>query len=85
MIILLGDRKFVIPDEVIDEHAANFEALRSWDNRANLMRIREDIAGIMFTLQEDPELLYDPEFINDLVNMLAMRQGLHKKRLLHDA
>ena len=85
MIILLGDRKFVIPDDVINEHAASFEPLRRWENRGSLIRIREDIIDIMITLQEDPELLYDPDFLDDLVNMLAMRQGLQQKRLLHDA
>lgn len=85
MLVMVGNTKILIPDEVIDQHAASFEPLRKWDNRGSLMRLREDIYDIMFCLMDDPTLIHEPDFVDDLANAFAMRQGLEKIKLLHDA
>lgn len=85
MIVLLGDAKFHIPDSEIDRYAAEFKPLRNWENRGSLIRLRDDIIDIISVLQDDPELLYDDDFIDDLATMLAQRMALSKINLLHDA
>lgn len=85
MIVMIGNCKLHIPEAIIDNHAAEFEPLRKWDNRDSLVRMRENIYEIMFSLMEDPSLIHEPEFMDDLANAIAMRQALEKIRLLHDA
>jgi hypothetical protein len=47
--------------------------------------LREDILDIFDVVMQDPEALYDPEFLEEFVQTLAMRQALQNIGILYDA
>ena len=85
MIAELNGAQFHIPDELVDEYASQFMPLKKWDNRGNLNILREDILDIFDVVMEDPEALYDPEFLEEFVQTLAMKQALQNLNILYDA
>ena len=85
MIAELNGAQFHIPDELVDEYANQFRPLKKWDNRGNLNILREDILDIFDVVMEDPEALYDPEFLEEFVQTLAMKQALQNLNILYDA
>ena len=85
MIAKLHGAEFHIPDELVDDYAVQFHPLKKWDNRDNLVVLREDILDIFDVVMQDPEALYDPEFLGEFIETLAMRHALQKIGILHDA
>jgi len=85
VIASLNGAAFVVPDELVDHYVLDFQPLKNWEHRDNLIIIREDILDIFDIVMEDPEALYDPEFLEEFVNTLAMRQALQTLCILHDA
>ena len=85
MIAKLHGAEFHIPDELVDDYAVQFHPLKKWDNRDNLVVLREDILDIFDVVMQDPEALYEPEFLEEFVQTLAMRQALQKIGILYDA
>lgn len=85
MIAKLHGAEFHIPDELVDEYAVQFHPLKRWDNRDNLVVLREDILDIFDVVMQDPEALYDPEFLEEFVQTLAIRQALQNIGILYDA
>lgn len=85
MIATLNGAQFHVPDELVDEFILQFTPLQKWDNRSNLIDLRDEIIDIFDVVMEDPEALYDPEFLEDFVQTLAMRHALQKLCILHDS
>ena len=85
MIVLLHGAEFHVPDELVEEYIADFRPLKEQQYRDRLNHLREEILDIFDVVLEDPEALYDPEFLEDFMHTLAMRHALEKMSLLHDA
>lgn len=85
MLAKLNGAEFYIPDELVDDYANQFIPLKKWDNRGSLNELREDILDIFDVVMQDPEALYDPEFLEEFVQTLAMRQALLNIGMLYDA
>ena len=85
MIAVLHGAEFHIPDELVDYYVADFLPLKKQEYRDRLMNLREEILDVFDVVMEDPEALYDPEFLEDFVQTLAMRHALQQMSLLHDA
>lgn len=85
MIAILNGAAFNIPDELVDEYVNQFIPLKKWDHRDSLNELREDIIDIFDVVMQDPDALYDPEFLEEFVNTLAMRHALQKIGILYDA
>lgn len=85
MIAILHGAEFYIPDELVDYYVADFLPLKKQEYRDRLMNLREEILDVFDVVMEDPEALYDPEFLEDFVQTLAMRHALQQMSLLHDA
>ena len=85
MIAILHGAEFHIPDELVDQYILDFNPLKSYDNRSSLIDLRDDILDILDVVMQDPEALYDPEFLGEFVETLAMRHALQKIGILYDA
>ena len=85
MIAILHGAEFHIPDELVDQYILNFMPLKKYDNRDSLIDLRDDILDILDVVMQDPEALYDPEFLGEFIETLAMRHALQKIGILHDA
>lgn len=70
---------------MIKHYEKQFEPLKKWDNRGSLIELREDILDILYVIDEDPEVLYEPGFFNELREMMGMRQALQNLKILYDA
>ena len=85
MLARLNGAEFHIPDELVDEYVIQFIPLKKFEHRDNLNVLREDILDIFDVVMQDPEALYEPEFLEEFVNTLAMRQALQNIGILYDA
>ena len=85
MIAILNGAQFHIPDELIEEYIIDFMPLKNYGHRDSLITLREDIIDIFDVVMQDPEALYEPEFLEEFVQTLAMRQALQKIGILYDA
>ena len=85
MIAILNGAQFHIPDELVDEYVIDFMPLKNFGHRDSLITLREDIIDIFDVVMQDPEALYEPEFLEEFVQTLAMRQALQNIGILYDA
>ena len=85
MIAIIHGAEFHIPDELVDHYMVDFLPLKKQEYRDRLINLREEILDVFDVAIEDPEALYDPEFLQDFVETLAMRHALQKMCILHDA
>jgi hypothetical protein len=85
MIATLNGAHFNIPDQLVEDYVVQFVPLRKWDNREHLNILREDILDIFDVVMQDPEALYEPEFLEEFINTLAMRQALQNIGILYDS
>ena len=85
MIAILNGAQFHIPDELVDEYVIQFMPLKNFGHRDSLIDLREDIIDIFEVVMQDPEALYEPEFLEEFVQTLAMRQALQRIGILYDA
>ena len=85
MMYELNGVRLNVPNKMIKYYEKQFEPLKKWDNRGSLIDLREDILDILYVIGEDPEVLYEPGFFNELREMMGMRQALQNLKMLYDA
>lgn len=85
MIAILNGAAFNVPDELVDEYVIQFIPLKNFGHRDSLITLREDILDIFDVVMQDPEALYEPEFLEEFVQTLAMRQALQNLGILYDS
>lgn len=85
MMYELNGVRLNVPNKMIKHYEKQFEPLKKWGNRGSLIDLREDILDILDVLGEDPEVLYEPGFLNELREMMGMRQALQNLKILYDA
>jgi hypothetical protein len=85
MIVEYFDSEFEIPDILIDKYAKDFDGLPGGRCREGVQQIRDSIEEILDIISEEPELLYETEYLTDFVGAMAMKQALSKLGILYDA
>lgn len=85
MLVKILNTKLYIPDSLIDHYAEDFSVLQRIRHRDSLMDIREQIVEIFEIAAEDPEVMYDEDYLEDIIEALAMRQALIELKMMYDA
>lgn len=77
--------EFEIPDLLIDKFVKDFNSLPGSGYREGICQIRESIGDILDIVSEDPEMLYEPEYLSDFFRALAMKQAMDNLGILYDS
>ena len=77
--------EFEIPDLLIDKFLKDFDSLPGSGYREGVYQLRDSISEIVGIVGEDPELLYEKEYLEDFIRALAMKQALSRLGILHDS
>ena len=74
-----------IPDLLIDQFIKDFDGLPGGKHREGVLQIRESIGEIIDIVADEPELLYEKEYMDDFIRALAMKQALGELGILYDS
>ena len=74
-----------VPTLLIDKFVDDFKNLAGSKNRESVYMLRDAIDDVMDLVYEDPEVLMDPEYKNDYIRAVAMREALKKHGIYYDA
>lgn len=85
MLVECYGEEFDVPDLLIDQFMKDFDGLPGGKHREGVLQIREAIDEIIDVVSEDPELLYEKEYLDDFIRALAMKQALGELGILYDS
>lgn len=85
MLVECYGEEFEIPDLLIDQFLKDFDGLPGGKHREGVLQIRESIDEILDIVADDPELLYEKEYLDDFLRALAMKQALGELGILYDS
>ena len=85
MLVECYGEEFDVPDLLIDQFLKDFDGLPGGKHREGVLQIRSSIDEILDIVSEDPELLYEKEYLDDFLRALAMKQAMGKLGILYDS
>jgi hypothetical protein len=85
MLVNCYGEEFDVPDLLIDQFIKDFDGLPGGKHREGVLQIRSSIDEILDIVAEDPELLYEREYLDDFLKALAMKQALGELGILYDS
>jgi hypothetical protein len=85
MLVECYGNEFEIPEFLIDKFVKDFEGLPGSGDRESVIQLRNAIDDIIDVVSEEPDILYEKEYMADFVRALAMQEALAELGILHDA
>ena len=85
MLVECYGEEFDVPDLLIDQFLKDFDGLPGGKYREGVLQIRSSIDEILDIISEDPELLYEKEYLDDFLRALAMKQAVGELGILYDS
>jgi len=85
MLVECYGEEFEIPDLLIDQFIKDFGGLQGGKHREGVLQIRGSIDEILDIVADDPEMLYEKEYLDDFIKALAMKQALGELGILYDS
>jgi hypothetical protein len=85
MLVECYGEEFDVPDLLIDQFLKDFDGLPGGKHREGVLQIRSSIDEILDIVSEDPELLYEKEYLDDFLRALAMKQAMGELGILYDS
>ena len=85
MLVECYGEEFEIPDLLIDQFIKDFGGLPGGKHREGVLQIRGSIDEILDIVADDPEMLYEKEYLDDFIKALAMKQALGDLGILYDS
>lgn len=85
MLVECYGEEFDIPDLLIDQFLKDFDGLPGGKHREGVLQIRGSIDEILDIVSEDPEILYEKEYLDDFIRALAMKQAMGRLGILYDS
>jgi hypothetical protein len=85
MVVECYGEEFDIPDLLIEKYLKDFDSLPGSGYREGIYQIRDSINEIIDVIGEDPEMLYEKEYLDDFISALAMKQAMGKLGILLDS
>jgi len=79
------DQEIEVPDIMIDKFIKDFETLPGSGYREGVCQLRASINEIVDMVAEDPEILFEFEYLTDFIKALAMKQAMGELGILYDA
>ncbi len=85
MKVICYNSEFDIPDLLIEKFIKDFDGLPGSGKHEEINMLRDSIENVVETVAEDPDILYEPEFLSDFIQALAMKKALEKHGIFYDA
>ena len=85
MMVEHSGSEFEIPDLLIDKFLKDFDSLPGSGYREGICQIRDSIDEVLEIVEEEPDILEEPEYLLDFIRALAMKQALGKLGILYDS
>ena len=85
MLVECYGEEFDVPDLLIDQFLKDFDGLPGGKHREGVLQIRSSVDEILDIVSEDPELLYEKEYLDDFLRALAMKQAMGELGILYDS
>lgn len=85
MMVRVFNADFEIPDLLVDKFTKDFDGLAGSGKYQEINMLRDSINSVLEVVAEDPEMLYEPELLEDFIRALAVRQALSHHGILYDA
>lgn len=85
MIIHYWDEDFEIPDILIDKFTRDFDGLPGSGQYESVLMLRESVYNVLDVIEDDPELLEEPEYMDDFVRALAVKKALENNGIMYDS
>jgi hypothetical protein len=74
-----------VPAHLINKYVKDFEDLAGSKHRESVYMLRDSIDEIMFIIDDNPELLEEPEYKDDYIKAIAMKEALMQHGIYYDA
>lgn len=85
MKVICYNSEFDIPDLLIEKFIKDFDGLPGSGKHEEINMLRDSIENVVETVAEDPDILYEPDFLSDFIQALAMKKALEKHGIFYDA
>jgi hypothetical protein len=85
MKVICYNSEFDIPDLLIEKFIKDFDGLPGSGKHEEISMLRDSIENVVETVAEDPDILYEPDFLSDFIQALAMKKALEKHGIFYDA
>lgn len=85
MKVLYNEEEFEIPDFVVENYIQQFEGLAGRGDRTPILELRTLTEDTIDMVCEDPDILYEAEYLAEFVNAIAIREALRYHGVLYDA
>ena len=85
MKVICYNSEFDIPDLLIEKFIKDFDGLPGSGKHEEISMLRDSIENVVETVAEDPDSLYEPDFLSDFIQALAMKKALEKHGIFYDA
>lgn len=77
--------KFNVPDLMIDKFVKDFEGLPGSGRNIEVNMLRDSIDSVLDLVTHDPEILHEPEYLDDFIRALAMKKAMETHGIFYDA
>jgi hypothetical protein len=74
-----------VPTHLINKYVKDFKDLAGSKHRESVYILRDSIDEIMFIIDDNPELLEEPEYKDDYIKAIAMKEALIQHGIYYDA
>jgi hypothetical protein len=74
-----------VPQIMVDQYLKDFEELPGSEKRDDVLRLRRSILDVTQCVWDHPELMRNPDYVNDLHRVLAMREAMRTLGVFYDA
>lgn len=77
--------EFDIPELMIDKFIKDFDTLAGSGKREEIGILRDSIGSIFEVIEQDPEILHEPEYLSDFIQAMAMKKAMETHGIFYDA
>jgi hypothetical protein len=77
--------KFNVPDLMIQKFVKDFEGLPGSGRNVEVNILRDSIDSVLDLVTHDPEILHEPEYLDDFIRALAMKKAMETHGIFYDA
>lgn len=77
--------EFEIPDLMIEKFVKDFDVLPGSGKHEEVTMLRDSVSHVLDLVAQDPEMLYEPEYLSDFIQAMAMKKAMERHGIFYDA
>jgi hypothetical protein len=85
MKVTFYNAEFDIPDLMIEKFVKDFDGLPGGGKYHEVTMLRDSVNHVLDLVAQDPEMLYEPEYLSDFIQAMAMKHALERHGIYYDA